>query len=92
MKSSNQFGKVSREKLGIKQMRHALFLAFLLATGLGMARTASAQVVYTGDKGGYSLTVGAMASGYQVQYGQEKLAGFAGVVDLDTRRRLGIEA
>jgi len=92
MKSSNQFGNVSREKLGIKQVRRALFVAFLVAIGLGTAHTASAQVVYSGYKGGYSLTVGAMASGYQVQYGQQKLGGFAGVVDLDTRRRIGIEA
>ncbi|MGO9340824.1 MAG: hypothetical protein ACLPY1_25410 [Terracidiphilus sp.] len=74
------------------QARHALFLAVLLAVGLGMARTASAQVVYSGDEGGYSLRVGATASGYQVQYGQEKLGGIGGVVDLDTRRRIGIEA
>jgi hypothetical protein len=92
MKSSNQFGKMSREKLGIDHLRHALFMAFLFAIGLGLARPASAQVVYTGDKGGYSLTAGVTASGYQVQYGQQKLAGFAGVVDLDTHSRLGLEA
>ncbi len=92
MKSSNQFASVSREKLGIEHVRHAILMAVLLATVLGLARTASAQVVYTGDKGGYSLSVGATASGYQVQYGQQKLAGIGGVVDLDTRRRLGIEA
>jgi hypothetical protein len=92
MKSSNQFGKMSREKLGIEKMRQALFIVFLVAIGLGLARQASAQVVFTGDKGGYSLTAGVTASGYQVQYGQQKLAGFAGVVDLDTHSRLGIEA
>jgi hypothetical protein len=92
MKSSNQFGKVSREKLGMLEMRHALFMAALLVLGLCLARTASGQVVYTGDKGGYALSAGVTASGYQVQYGQEKLGGIAGVVDLDTRRRIGIEA
>jgi hypothetical protein len=92
MKSSIQFGKMSREKLGIKQVRHVLFTAVLLFVGLGAARIAAAQVVYTGDRGGYSLSAGVTASGYQVQYGQEKLAGFAGVVDLDTQRRIGIEA
>lgn len=83
---------MSREKLGIEKMRQALFIVFLVAIGLGLARQASAQVVFTGDKGGYSLTAGVTASGYQVQYGQQKLAGFAGVVDLDTHSRLGIEA
>jgi hypothetical protein len=92
MKSSNQLGKVSREKLGIEPVRNALFMAVLLGAAFGLARTASAQVVYTGDQGGYSLSVGATASGYFVQYGQQKLGGVGAVVDLDTRRRIGIEA
>jgi hypothetical protein len=92
MKSSYQFAKVAREKLVMPHGRHAVFMAVLLAVVLGMARTASAQVVPSGDEGGFSLTAGATGSGYEVQYGQQKLLGIAGVVDIDTRRRFGLEA
>jgi hypothetical protein len=76
----------------MQPLRHAFFLAALLAICFGLARSASAQVVYSGDKGGFSITAGATASGYEVQYGQQKLAGIAGVVDVDSRRRIGVEA
>ncbi len=33
-----------------------------------------------------------MGSGYYLQYGQRNMLGFAGVVDADTKRRIGIEA
>ena len=92
MKSSYQSGIVPREKLGTPLVRHAVFVAFLLCAFLGLARTARAQVVYSGDKGGFSLSAGATGSGYQVQYGQQKLLGFAGFVDLDTTRHFGAEA
>jgi hypothetical protein len=92
MKSFYQFGKNAPEKRGTQPDCHAIFVFVLLVVGFGMARTASAQVVYTGDKGGISLTAGITASGYEVQYGQQKLLGFAGVVDVDTPRRFGLEA
>lgn len=91
MKSSYYSRKAAREKLGMPHGRKAVFLAVLLAVCSGLARTAAAQVVYSGDKGGFSLTAGATASGYEVQYGQQKLLGIAGVVDVDTRRRFGLE-
>jgi hypothetical protein len=67
-------------------------MAVLLAAFLGIARTAAAQVVFSGDKGGFTVVAGGTASAYQVQYGQQKLLGFAGVVDIDTTRRFGLEA
>lgn len=92
MKSFYQSGKAAREKLvKLALGRHAILMAVLLAGFLGMARTASAQVVYSGDKGGLAVSAGASASGFQVQYGQQKLLGFSGVVDIDTRRRFGLE-
>jgi hypothetical protein len=92
MKSSYQSGKSARKKLvKLALGRHAILMAVLLAVFLGMARTASAQVVYSGDKGGFAVSAGAAASGFQVQYGQQKLLGFSGVVDIDTRRRFGLE-
>jgi hypothetical protein len=92
MKSSYQFAKVAREKLVLPHGRRAVFMAVLLAVVFGMARAASAQVAPSGDEGGFSLTAGATGSGYEVQYGQQKLLGIAGVVDMDTRRRFGLEA
>jgi hypothetical protein len=91
MKSSYQSGIVAREKLGMPLVRHAVLMAFLLTALLGTARTASAQVVFAGDKGGLNINVGATASGYEVKYGEQKLLGVAGLVDFDTTRRFGIE-
>jgi hypothetical protein len=92
MKSFYQFAKVAREKLVMPHGRRAVFMAVLLAVVLAMALTASAQVAPSGDEGGFSLTAGASGSGFDVQYGQQKLLGIAGVVDVDTRRRFGLEA
>jgi hypothetical protein len=39
-----------------------------------------------------TLSAGATASGYYVQYGERKMLGGTGFVDLDTRRRMGFEA
>lgn len=96
MKSSYQFAKVAREKPVMLYSCRAVFLAFsmaaLLAVVLAMPRTSSAQVAASGEQGGFSIHAGATGSGYQVQYGQQQLIGIAAVVDVDTRRRLGIEA
>ena len=67
---------------------------FLLAILIGCIgpQLSRAQVVAAGDQGGASLSAGVMGSGYTLQYGQRKMAGIAGFVDFDTKRRLGIEA
>ncbi len=93
MKSSYQSGDMPREWLGrLPQGFHAVLVAILLVLCLGMAGRASAQVVFAGDEGGVSLSAGATASGYAVQYGQQKLLGFSAFVDVDTTRRFGLEA
>jgi len=92
MKSTSHSGYVAHEKLGAPLVRRAILLAVLLSAFLGLARNAPAQVVFTGDEGGFTLTAGATASGYEVQYGEQKLLGVAAVVDVDTRRRFGLEA
>jgi hypothetical protein len=92
MTSSSSSFKAACEKLGSVFVRRGVFLAIVMTACLGLARTASAQVVFSGDQGGTTLAVGGTASGYQVQYGDQKLLGFAGVVDVDTRRRFGLEA
>src|ERR1700679_3348465 len=91
MNSWNQFGKVIGGTMHLWRGHPLVLLAPLLQTVLTMARSAPAQVVNAGDQGGVTLTAGATASGYQVQYGEQKLLGVAGVVDLDTRRRFGLE-
>ncbi|MGB7267775.1 MAG: hypothetical protein WBC92_19815 [Terracidiphilus sp.] len=63
-------------------------MAALFFAGPGKA---SAQVVPPGDQGGVRLTAGGTASGYYLQYGQRKMLGASAVVDVDTKRRIGIE-
>lgn len=92
MNSSNHSCKAAPENLRVLRASRAVFLAVLLTVCLGMARTASAQVVFHGDEGGFTLAAGATASGYEMQYGQQKLLGFAAFVDVDTHRPLGLEA
>ncbi|MGA2536781.1 MAG: hypothetical protein ABSF53_12240 [Terracidiphilus sp.] len=91
MISYNQFGKVWSGKLEMLFGR-GTFLASVLAAMLVMSFAAGAQVAPSGDRGGILLTAGATVSGYEIQYGQQKLAGPAAVVDADNRRHLGIEA
>lgn len=74
-----------------KRCSNAAFFAVLLAVCLAISRPASGQVVPEGDSGGYSLTVGAMATGYSLQYGDRKMLGVAAIADLDTKRRIGFE-
>ncbi len=92
MKRSDQSRSVDFGKSPFLFCRHAVFAAILAICCLGLARPACAQVVYSGDAGGFTLSAGGAVSGYKVQYGQEKLLGATGFVDVDTRRRFGIEA
>ncbi len=74
------------------QIRLAAVLFLVILIGSIGPRLSRAQVVPPGDQGGARLSAGAMGSGYTLQYGQRKMTGIAGFVDLDTKRRLGIEA
>jgi hypothetical protein len=69
----------------------AVFLMAILIGGIAPSLS-RAQVAAPGDQGGAILSAGAMGSGYTLQYGQRKMAGIAGFIDLDTKRRFGIEA
>jgi Outer membrane protein beta-barrel domain len=64
----------------------------LLALALSCSAVACAQVVPSGDEGGMSIAAGAMGAGSYVQYGESKMLGLTGFVDVNTHRRLGIEA
>ncbi len=54
--------------------------------------SAHGQSVYEGDQGGLKISAGSTGSGSYLQYGQRKLLGLAAVVDVDTKRRIGVEA
>lgn len=64
----------------------------VLVLALGLAAPARAQVVPTADAGGANISAGVMGSGYYFQYSERKVLGYAAFVDLDTRRRIGVEA
>ena len=84
-------------KIGIKlraeqgRAGRAIFAVLILAICLAAA-PARAQVVAQGDQGGLIVTVGGLATGATLQYGQRKMLGITGFVDADTHRRFGIEA
>lgn len=63
----------------------------LLLMALALGRTASAQVLPEGDRGGLNIFAGATASGFSLQYGDRKMLGIAPFVDIDTRRAIGFE-
>lgn len=53
---------------------------------------AHAQSVYEGDQGGLKISAGSSGSGAYLQYGQRKMLGLSAIVDVDTKRRIGVEA
>ncbi len=92
MISAVHSGKAVGGGQGRRSCRRAVFAGLFGLACLALARPASSQVVYTGDAGGFTVAAGVTASGYQVQYGDQKLLGIAALVDVDTRRRIGMEA
>jgi hypothetical protein len=90
MNSFRRFSKSGGTQTGLRL--GALFIpGVLLAVGLALGRSASAQVVPAGDGGGLAVFAGGTASGFEVQYGERKLLGVSAVVDVDTRRPIGLE-
>jgi len=78
--------------IGLRVVCKAVLPALLIAVVFTPGRSSSAQVVPAGSSGGITLSAGATGSGFYVQYGESKLLGVTGFADLDTRRRLGVEA
>lgn len=66
-------------------------LAFCLVLALAPSGSAHAQTAPSAWQEGFSLSAGATASGYYLQYGARKIAGPAVFVDADTRHHIGIE-
>ena len=92
MKSFYRFGGRPCGILDSSSIRALVFAVLVVAGCLVASPAARAQVVEAGNKGGTSVSAGAAASGYYVQYGERKLLGISAFVDADTRRRIGIEA
>lgn len=65
----------------------------LLCAGVCLMLTAAAraQVVPAGDKGGLFISAGGEGTGETLQYGDRKMTALTAFVDVDTRRRLGVE-
>lgn len=91
MRSLHRFGEMWSGMIGSMPGCHAIVSVILLAAFLALAHQASAQVIPSADAGGFTLSAGATGSGYTLQYGERKMLGVAGFVDLDTRRHIGIE-
>ena len=70
----------------------AVLPAVFLAIGLAMAHPAQGQVVPSADEGGLLLSAGGTASGYYLNYGEQKLLGASAFVEADTRRHIRVEA
>jgi hypothetical protein len=87
----HRFGDMWSSKMGSRSGGQAIIPVIFLAAFLALAHRSSAQVVPSADAGGLNLSAGATGSGYYLQYGERKMLGVTGFVDLDTRRRLGIE-
>jgi hypothetical protein len=69
----------------------AAFPAILLAVCFGSACTASGQAAPSVNTGHLTISAGATASGYYLQYGERKMLGISGFIDADKRRHLGFE-
>jgi hypothetical protein len=91
MKGFYHSGNVCGGRMRMLFSCRTVFSAILVVVYLATVRTTTAQVVPSGDAGGFTLAAGGTASGYEVQYGEQNLLGIAAVVDADTRRRIGIE-
>jgi len=90
---------MKRTKSGIPTLRLNLtriagIAPIALALGalwLAWPAAARAQTMPSAFENGYSIAAGGTLSGYNIDYGQHKIAGPAVFVDIDTRHRLGVE-
>lgn len=90
MKILNVFAQSMRAKLTLIA-GSALFSSTLLIFCLAVAAAAHAQSMPSGWEDGFTLSAGGTASGYNLGYGDHKIAGPAVFVDADTRHRVGVE-
>ena len=79
-------------KAELDSWSHRVLPAMVLAFCFNLAQTAAGQVVPAGDEGGVRLSVGVAASGFTLNYGEQKLLGGTVFLESDTRRHLSAEA
>ena len=75
----------------IGRLGSAAATVMALAICLGAAQRGVSQVKPSGDAGGLQISAGAAGSAAQLQYGERKMLGITGFVDVDTLRRIGLE-
>jgi hypothetical protein len=92
MNSIHEFARPKLQPRSALNLRKAMLSAALLAACLSLGVAAHAQVVPSGDSGGLTISAGVTASGYDIGYGQRQLLGYTAFADIDTRRRIGLEA
>jgi len=63
----------------------------MLASWLVIGGTAHCQTVAPGDAGKLTITAGATGTGSYLQYGERKMVGVTGFVDIDARNPFGVE-
>ena len=78
-------------KKGARIGGRAAFAAAILTIWLGIAGTVHGQVAPAGDAGRLLISPGATGSWFYLQYGERKMPGVTGFVDVDSRSPFGIE-
>jgi len=80
-----------RGSQGLQCHIQAILGCAMLAFWPVIAGSARGQVVSAGDAGKLTITAGATGTGSYLQYGERKMVGVTGLVDLDSRRPFGVE-
>ena len=80
-----------KDSLGWGRRVHAVVVCAMFAILLNMSSMAHGQVVPAGNAGGLIISAGGTGTGEYVQYGERKMVGVTGFVDLDSRRPFGLE-
>ena len=84
--------KVWSRRQGLLPGCGAVCQAMVIAVCLGLAHSAQSQVVQAGNSGLLRLSAGGTASGYYLNYGEQRFLGGSAFFDAQTRRHLGVEA
>ena len=87
----HDFGKRCCGKRGLRLGAHVALALAGLAFQLGLVEMAHGQVVPAGDAGRLVVSAGGTGSGYYLQYGERKMLGITGFVDVDSRSPFGLE-
>jgi hypothetical protein len=79
------------DKWSFKRRTRMVLAAATLVLSLSVAGLARGQVVPAGDAGKLMISAGGTGSGNYLQYGERKMLGISGFVDIDSRRPFGVE-